>query len=152
VSHEPASPEPLPCAGALILDDDGRIFVQLRSATRTLFPNCWDIVGGHLEPGESYDDALRREVEEETGWQVSVVLGPVGEIRYRGDDGLDRVERDYLVRVDGDLRRPRLETEKVTECRWLDEAEIEVLGEPKDKMIYDLVAAGFDVARTFGLR
>jgi 8-oxo-dGTP diphosphatase len=146
------SPDPLACAGALILDDGGRIFVQRRSATRKLFPNCWDIVGGHLEPGESYDEALRREVEEETGWQVSVVLGSVGEIRYRGDDGLDRVEQDFLVRVDGDLRHPRLEAEKVTEWRWLGEAELALLEQPRDKMVYDLVVAGFAVARTFGLR
>jgi 8-oxo-dGTP diphosphatase len=145
VSHEPLS-----CAGALILDDDGRIFVQRRSPARKLFPNCWDVVGGHLEPGESYEDALRREVQEETGWQVSVVLGLVGEFRYRGDDGLDRVERDFLVRVDGDLRRPRIEEEEVTEWRWLDEAGIGLLDEPRDKLLRELVAAGFAVARTFG--
>jgi 8-oxo-dGTP pyrophosphatase MutT (NUDIX family) len=35
------------------VDDDGRIFFQRRSPTRKLFRNSWDIVGGHLEPGES---------------------------------------------------------------------------------------------------
>ena len=49
------STEPLRCAGALIVDDDGRIFIQRRSPHRRLFPNCWDIVGGHLEPGEDVD-------------------------------------------------------------------------------------------------
>ncbi|MGB2567862.1 hypothetical protein ACPFP2_05325 [Micromonospora citrea] len=29
--------EPLRCAGALIVDDDGRLFVQRRSAERRLF-------------------------------------------------------------------------------------------------------------------
>src|SRR5215813_7952235 len=113
------APEPLRCAGALIVDDDGRIFVQRRSPQRRLFPNCWDIVGGHLEDGESVDDALRREVQEETGWRISVVLGQVGEFRYRGEDGLERVEQDFLVRVDGFLERPRLEPGKHTEWRWL---------------------------------
>lgn len=98
--------EPLRCAGALIVDDDGRIFIQRRSPERRLFPNCWDIVGGHLEPGEEIDDALRREVTEETGWALSHVLGLVGEYRYTADDGLTRVETDFLVRVDGDLSRP----------------------------------------------
>ena len=54
--------EPLRCAGALIVDDDSRIFIQRRSSERRIFPNCWDIFGGHLEPGEVFDDALRREV------------------------------------------------------------------------------------------
>lgn len=55
------STEPLRCAGALVVDHDGRIFFQRRSPHRRLFPNCWDIVGGHLDPGEDIDQALRRE-------------------------------------------------------------------------------------------
>ena len=100
------STEPLRCAGALIVDHDGRIFFQRRSPATTPFPNCWDIVGGHLEPGEDIDEALRREITEETGWVLSHVLGQVGEYRYVGDDGLARIENDFLVRVDGDLDRP----------------------------------------------
>jgi 8-oxo-dGTP pyrophosphatase MutT (NUDIX family) len=46
------STEPLRCAGALIVDDDSRLFFQRRSPRRHLFPDCRDIVGGHLEPGE----------------------------------------------------------------------------------------------------
>ncbi|MFC4149359.1 NUDIX hydrolase [Micromonospora mangrovi] len=124
--------DPLRCAGALIVDDDGRLFFQRRSAERRLFPNCWDIVGGHLEPGEDVEDALRREVAEETGWSVSHVLGTVGEYRWTGDDGRERVETDLLVRVDGDLARPRLEAGKHTEFRWLGEGDVGVLDEHRD--------------------
>ncbi|WP_213451152.1 NUDIX domain-containing protein [Rhizomonospora bruguierae] len=147
-------PEPLRCAGALIVDDDGRIFVQRRSPRRKLFPNCWDIVGGHLEPGESLAEALAREVTEETGWRVSIVLGEVGEYRYRGSDGLERVETDFLVRVDGDLSRPRLEPGKHTEYRWLTEADLDVLDEDRavnDGLLRTIVTAGFAVLRTLGL-
>jgi 8-oxo-dGTP pyrophosphatase MutT (NUDIX family) len=124
--------EPLSVAGAIIVDDDGRIFVQRRSASRRLFPNTWDIVGGHLEEGETIAEALSREVAEETGWQVSVVLGPIGEYAYTGDDGIRRVETDFLIRVDGDLSRPTLEAGKHTEYRWLAEDELDVLDEHRD--------------------
>jgi 8-oxo-dGTP diphosphatase len=126
------STEPLRCAGALIVDDDCRFFFQRRSPHRRLFPNTWDIVGGHLEPGEGTEDALHREVREETGWQVSHLLGLVGEYCYTGNDGIARVEIDFLVRVDGDLSRPRLEVGKHTEFRWLAEHEIAVLDEHRD--------------------
>ncbi|MFC4018620.1 NUDIX domain-containing protein [Micromonospora sp. GCM10011542] len=66
------SPEPLRCAGALIVDHDGRIFFQRRSPHRRLSPKSWDSVGGHPEPGEEVEGALRREY------------------RYVGDDGLIR--------------------------------------------------------------
>ncbi|MEU4716098.1 NUDIX domain-containing protein [Micromonospora purpureochromogenes] len=50
--------EPLRCAGALIVDDDGRLLLQRRSPERSFFPNAWDIGGGHLEPGETAVAAL----------------------------------------------------------------------------------------------
>jgi 8-oxo-dGTP pyrophosphatase MutT (NUDIX family) len=138
---------PLHCVGALIVDDRGRIFVQRRSPTRRLFANCWDVVGGHLEPGESVMQALHREVAEETGWRVTEVLDIVGEYAYRGDDGQDRIECDFLVRVAGDLDAPCLEAGKHTEFRWLEPAGLDLLDEykpPSEWLLRELVAGGFD--------
>ncbi|GAA3349623.1 hypothetical protein GCM10020358_72410 [Amorphoplanes nipponensis] len=147
-------PDPLLVAGALVVDDDGRIFFQRRSPQRKLFPNSWDIVGGHLEPGETVDDALRREVLEETGWRVSAVLALVGDYAYTGDDGRDRHETDFLVRVDGDLARPRLEEGKHTEFRWLGPDDLAVLDETRavdDGMIRRIAEDGFAVLHTLGM-
>lgn len=147
------STEPLRCAGALIVDHDDRIFFQRRSPHRRLFPDCWDIVGGHLEPGEEIEEALRREITEETGWFLSNVLGQVGEYRYVGDDGLTRIEHDFLVRVDGDLAHPTLEAGKHTEYRWLAEHEVTVLDEHRhvnDGLIRRIAEEGFAVLRSIG--
>jgi len=147
------SDEPLRCAGALILDDDGRVFVQRRSPHRRLFPNCWDVVGGHLEPGETSEEAMRREVREETGWQVTIVLGSLGEVSYDGDDGRPRIEEDFLVRVDGDLSRPRLEEGRHTEFRWIEEGDLDVVVDsraPGDLLIRRLLANGFAAVRRLG--
>jgi 8-oxo-dGTP pyrophosphatase MutT (NUDIX family) len=136
------------------VDDAGRIFFQKRSATRTLFPNTWDVVGGHVEAGETLEDTLRREVTEETGWQLVVVLGEVGNYTYTGEDGLQRVETDFLIRVDGDLDRPRLEVGKHTEYRWLGPDDLAVLDENRqinDGMIRRIAEDGFAVLRTLGL-
>jgi 8-oxo-dGTP diphosphatase len=138
----------------LIVDDDGRIFIQRRSPDRRLFPNTWDIVGGHVESGETLEEALYREVQEETGWRVSVVIGVVGEYAYTGNDGIERVETDYLVRVDGDLARPRLEAGKHTEFRWLTESENEELDEHREVnngLIRTIAEAGFTALHAIGL-
>ena len=136
------------------MDDDGRIFFQRRSPARKLFPNSWDIVGGHLEPGETVSEALHREVFEETGWRVAAVLGRVGEYRYTGEDGLDRHETDFLVRVDGDLSRPQLEVGKHTEFRWLGPDDLAVLDESSeinDGMIRQIAEDGFAVLHNLGM-
>lgn len=136
------------------MDDRGRIFFQMRSAQRKLFPNTWDVVGGHLEEGETPEEAMRREVTEETGWRVSTILATLGEIAYTGDDGIDRVETDFLVRVDGDLARPRLEEGKHTEFRWLGPDDLHVLdiNEPVDGgMLRRVAEEGFAVLRALGV-
>lgn len=47
---------------------DGRILLQKRSEDKDIQPGKWDTaVGGHLEPGEDYEAAARREMNEELG-------------------------------------------------------------------------------------
>jgi 8-oxo-dGTP pyrophosphatase MutT (NUDIX family) len=143
-------PEPLLCVGALISDGNGRFFVQRRAPDRRLLPNTWDIVGGHVEPGETLDEALRREVYEETGWTVTRVLDTIAQYRWRGNDGLERLETDFHVAVEGDLGRPRLEAGKHTEYRWLGPTEVDLLMEnrdPGDDLLRTIVERAFATLR-----
>ena len=131
--------------GAVIVDDAGRAFVHRRGPNRTLFPNCWDLPGGHVEPGETPRDALGREVEEETGWRLRGVIAELGEMRWTGDDGVPRRELDYLIEVDGDLDAPRLEQPDHVEFAWVALDEVERLMEdrtPLDADIRDIVSRG----------
>ena len=53
---------------AIVQNDAGYVFLQLRSEWRDNNPNLWDSsVAGHLQTGESYDHAMVRETEEEIG-------------------------------------------------------------------------------------
>jgi len=49
-----------------ILQQDGLLLLGRRAAHRS-YPDCWDIIGGHVERGETIEQALVREVEEEVG-------------------------------------------------------------------------------------
>lgn len=49
---------------------DGRLLMVHRHPLRQWYPDCWDLVGGHIEPGESPDVAIRRECLEEIGVRV----------------------------------------------------------------------------------
>jgi ADP-ribose pyrophosphatase YjhB (NUDIX family) len=57
-----------PTASALILDGDRRLLLARRAHEPYL--GMWDTVGGFLDEREHPDDALIREVVEETGLQV----------------------------------------------------------------------------------
>jgi 8-oxo-dGTP diphosphatase len=49
---------------------DGLLLLVHRNPARRWYPDCWDLVGGHVDPGESAHDAVRRECLEELGVHV----------------------------------------------------------------------------------
>jgi ubiquinone/menaquinone biosynthesis C-methylase UbiE/ADP-ribose pyrophosphatase YjhB (NUDIX family) len=57
---------PEPTVGALILDRAGRLFLTRAHKWRDKYV----VPGGHVELGESLEDALRREIKEETGLDI----------------------------------------------------------------------------------
>ena len=118
--------------GALILNDAGRVFVHRRGPDRAFLPGAWDVVGGHVEPGERLLDALAREVEEETGWRVAGeprLIHVVDWDEVRGDPSTARREFDFVVEVAGDLGAPRLEWPKQVEWRWFGRHDLALLDE-----------------------
>ncbi len=57
---------------AFIKNADGKLWIPRRTATKRVFPLCLDMsIGGHVEYGESYEDAFRRETFEEVRIDVT---------------------------------------------------------------------------------
>jgi mutator protein MutT len=50
-----------------LITRDGRLLLARRSPTKRFFPSCWDLIGGHVEAGETPAEALVREIREEVG-------------------------------------------------------------------------------------
>ncbi len=54
----------------LVFNQEGLLFLQKRSSSKDVHPGKWDTsVGGHVDAGESYEHAARREMREELGIQ-----------------------------------------------------------------------------------
>ena len=100
-------------AGGVVLRD-GCVLLVHRSKY-----DDWSFPKGKLEPGESWEDAALREVEEETALRCTL-RGYVGSTHYPLREGMKEV-RYFLVETAGE---PRAQNE-VDEVRWvpLDEAQ-----------------------------
>jgi mutator protein MutT len=80
--------QPVVSVGAVIVDD-GRVLLIKRG--QPPLQGRWSLPGGVVELGETLQEALVREVREETGLDVEV--GPVVEV-------LERIEREDDARVE----------------------------------------------------
>jgi 8-oxo-dGTP diphosphatase len=59
-------------ARAVVMDESGRVLLIRRAPDVYLDPGRWELPGGKMDHGESLEEALAREVGEETGLSVRV--------------------------------------------------------------------------------
>ena len=58
--------------GAIIVDNQGRLFLARRGPAAKNERGLWEFPGGSVEFGETMADALRREMREEFGIEITV--------------------------------------------------------------------------------
>lgn len=76
----PTERTPVDVAVGVLIDADGRFLLTSRPAGK-VYAGYWEFPGGKLEPGETVEQALRRELHEELGitigaatpWKVELV-------------------------------------------------------------------------------
>ena len=83
--------------GAAIFDDQQRCLVTQRSATMSN-PLKWEFPGGKVESGESPEDALAREIDEELGLTIEVGAF-IAQGRAQVREGLEVVLDVYRARM-----------------------------------------------------
>ena len=108
----------VPSVTALIFDDQGRVLLVRHSNG-----GVWVTPGGAVDPDEAPQDAIVREVWEETGLSVEPVHlcgvygGPEFRVQYANGDVVSYVIAAFECRlIGGDLR---VDDDEVTEARWV---------------------------------
>lgn len=108
-----------------VIGSDGRVLLQQRSRHKALGPLLFDAsVGGHVDAGEGYDDAMRREAAEELGLPSEGAYVEVGRIRDHTPGVENMIGRLYVHSSDGPFRGWEDEAERL---EWFSPAELRVL-------------------------
>lgn len=108
-----------PVAVALVTSGDKALLVRHSYMAQDM----WALVSGYLESGESVEDAVRREVAEETGLRLS-------RLDYAGSSPSAFGDPDALLvafRAEAESTELRIDPAEIAEARWFDRAEIAAL-------------------------
>jgi isopentenyl-diphosphate delta-isomerase len=107
----------------IVHDREGRIFLQRRSPAKDTFPDCWDSsCSGHLDAGEDYPEAARRELGEELGCHdISLPLRHVVKLSAAPETGHEFIQIYLLGPITGPFT---LHPGEISEGRWITPPEL----------------------------
>ena len=114
---------------AFIIDNNGNVLLQKRSANKKLWPNMWDVtVGGHVDSGEFGRQALIRETKEELGIEISdedikYLVGSTS-INEQGDIINKHYNECYLITKNIDVSNVVIQKEEVSEVKYFSREEL----------------------------
>ncbi|MBD3184090.1 NUDIX domain-containing protein [Candidatus Poribacteria bacterium] len=104
----------------LVFNSKGQLFLQKRSKNKFIQPGKWDTsVGGHLDSGETYDQAVKREMKEELG-----IIAPVKHVYnyWMCNDIETEYVQTYICIYDGNIE---FDPDEIDEGRFWTKSEIE---------------------------
>ena len=120
----------------LVFNARGDLFLQKRSASKDINPNLWDTsAAGHVDLGESYDEAARRELSEELGIDGTSTLRSIFKLPSSRETGWEFIQV-YTVVHDGPFQ---LNADEIAEGQWICPAKL-------DNWIHE---GGVGLTRTF---
>ncbi|MGL5379069.1 NUDIX hydrolase [Clostridium sp.] len=54
----------------IIYNKENEVLISQRSSTKKTYPLLWEVLGGAVEAGESPDECIRREIQEEISCEI----------------------------------------------------------------------------------
>ena len=109
-------------AHALILNKQNKVLLTRRSAINDYMPLLWDIPGGSVDMGETVQQALIREVKEETNISISPVKPIYVHTELSHLPHMQLVQIVYKCIYDGG--EVALTPEEHDEYKWVDYSDI----------------------------
>lgn len=127
-----------------LLRRGNKLFIAKRADTKQTWPGRYELIGGHVDPGETLEDALKREVREEIN--VEVTVGQiVGAFTYESEATF-KVEICYLCELADVSAEPVINPDDHSEGQWIDSSQLATFGKEDEET--DMLAKAFAIIDT----
>ena len=116
-----------------IMNENGEILLQKRSSMKKRNPNRWARIGGHVNAGESVENAIIREVKEEIG--IDILKEKLKLLcTYKSDDIQDKYfGYDFFASVSCKINECVLQEDEVRDVKYMAIEEMELAKELDNK-------------------
>ena len=125
---------------------DGKFLITQRVMTKAWAPGWWEVSGGAAQAGEESFDAVKREVYEETGIDVSDADG--GYVftykRENPGEGDNYFVDEYRFKMDVSVEDVHIQTEEALGYRFVTKEEIENIAAKGEFLHYDSIKQVFE--------
>ena len=106
-----------------IINNKGQTLLQKRSPLKRFDPNKWGLCAGHVESGETLDEAVLRESSEELGLKLNINdLNVLDEKEIRIRENNSHIRKVYYVICNEE--NFKIQKEEISEVRWFDIDEV----------------------------
>lgn len=105
-------------AGAMIFDENDKLFLSKRSQQATNERGCWENPGGSVDFGESLEKAVRREIREEYGVDIDIVEQFPAADHIIPNENQHWVATTFIARIKKGQKPKILEPHKCDEIGW----------------------------------
>ena len=121
-----------------LIDKDGKLLIQKRSANKKNEPNKWDLSGaGHINIDETPEKAAVRELFEETGIKVEIeelklIDTYLNKVKLDKNTFINHYTYLFLVQKDIDIKTLKMQESEVSEVIFVDKKKYNVFFNNKE--------------------
>jgi len=128
---------------AFIINKENKLLIIRRTANATFLPGYYEMPGGHVEFGESPEEALKREIGEEVNLKIESAF-PYNIFSYvSGNGNKHTIDIQFIAKVAGEIKIKL--SQEHEDFVWATEEQLneyEITAETKDAML-----KGFKIIR-----
>ena len=120
-----------------IIEKDNKILFIKRSSKYKNLEDAWDIPGGRLEFGEEPEDGLRREIKEETGFELDTIKQILDATTVFKNEEKQIVRITYLCTIK-ETNKDHTISDEHTHAEWIPKEKLKKL-EMKDSILKKVI-------------